>query len=209
MVNLRSFLCAVAVFGGAAAAATAQTDPPPVVQVSGMVVTGDSLSPLPYATVFRTRDQRGTTTDINGFFSLPALAGDTLRISTVGFVGRAIVVPASSDRFNAVLPLLRDTVTLGTATVNPWPSRERFREEFMALTMAPDAYTIANERLDPVALFDRLSYIEPDAAEVGRTWSTAQAQQAAALGMMPTVSVLNPAAWAAFIRALRSGELRQ
>ena len=174
-----------------------------------MVVTGDSLSPLPYATVFRTRDQRGTTTDINGFFSLPALAGDTLRISTVGFVGRAIVVPAGSDRFNAVLPLLRDTVTLGTATVNPWPSRERFREEFMALTMAPDAYTIANERLDPVALFDRLSYIEPDAAEVGRTWSTAQAQQAAALGMMPTVSVLNPAAWAAFIRALRSGELRQ
>jgi len=209
MLNLRSVLFAAAVLGGLAAGAAAQTDPPPVVQVSGMVVTGDSLAPLPYATVFRTRDQRGTTTDFNGFFSLPALAGDTLRISTVGFVGRALVVPAGSDRFNAVLPLLRDTVTLGTATVNPWPSRERFREEFMALTMAPDAYTIANERLDPVALFDRLAYIEPDAAEVGRTWSTAQAQQAAALGTMPTVSVLNPAAWAAFIRALRSGELRQ
>ncbi|MGA1373931.1 MAG: carboxypeptidase-like regulatory domain-containing protein [Flavobacteriales bacterium] len=206
MGNFRSFVLVCVGCLAAAASAFAQ---PAVVQVSGMVVTGDSLSPLPYATVYRTRDQRGTTTDFNGFFSLPALAGDTLTISTVGFVSRAVVVPDVSDRFNAVLPLVRDTVVLGTAVINPWPSQERFRQEFMALTMAPDAYSIANERLDPVALFDRLSYIEPDAIEVGRTWSSAQATAASTQGMIPTVSVLNPAAWAAFIRALRNGELRQ
>ncbi|MGB1637014.1 MAG: hypothetical protein ACPHBR_09535, partial [Flavobacteriales bacterium] len=49
-----------------------------VVQVSGLVVTGDSLAPLPYCTVFRARDRRGTMTDVRGFFSLPALEGDTL-----------------------------------------------------------------------------------------------------------------------------------
>ena len=34
-----------------------------VVQVSGLVVTGDSLTPLPYATVYRARDQRGAMTE--------------------------------------------------------------------------------------------------------------------------------------------------
>ena len=52
--------------------------PAGVVQVSGLVVTGDSLSPLPYCTVFRARDRRGTMTDVRGFFSIPALEGDTL-----------------------------------------------------------------------------------------------------------------------------------
>lgn len=52
-----------------------------VVQISGMVVTGDSLSPLSFATVYRMRDSRGTMTDANGFFSIPALEGDTLRVS--------------------------------------------------------------------------------------------------------------------------------
>jgi len=36
-----------------------------VVQISGMVVTGDSLAPLAFATVFRARDLRGTMTDVN------------------------------------------------------------------------------------------------------------------------------------------------
>ena len=56
-----------------------------VVQISGMVVTGDSLAPLAYATVFRSRDLRGTMTDVNGFFSIPALAGDTITVSSVGY----------------------------------------------------------------------------------------------------------------------------
>lgn len=42
------------------AAQTESTTPPEeVVQVSGLVVTSDSLMPLPFATVFRTRDSRG------------------------------------------------------------------------------------------------------------------------------------------------------
>ncbi|MDG1673981.1 MAG: carboxypeptidase-like regulatory domain-containing protein, partial [Flavobacteriales bacterium] len=74
--------------------AKAQTQPeaPQVVQVSGLVVTGDSLSPLPYCTVFRSRDRRGTMTDVRGFFSLPALEGDTLEFSSVGYVTHRAII---------------------------------------------------------------------------------------------------------------------
>ena len=36
---------------------------PMVVQLTGVVVEGDSLGPVPFATVYRERDQRGTITD--------------------------------------------------------------------------------------------------------------------------------------------------
>ena len=68
-----------------------------VVQISGMVVTGDSLAPLAYATVFRARDLRGTMTDVNGFFSIPALAGDTLTVSSIGYLTQAFAVPTDLE----------------------------------------------------------------------------------------------------------------
>ena len=69
-----------------------------VVQVSGLVVTGDSLTPLPYATVYRARDQRGAMTDMNGFFSLPALEGDTIQFSSTGYITRHIVIEESGEK---------------------------------------------------------------------------------------------------------------
>ena len=52
----------------------AQTDTtslPMVVQLTGVVVEGDSLGPVPFATVYRERDQRGTITDEYGFLPSP------------------------------------------------------------------------------------------------------------------------------------------
>ena len=68
-----------------------------VVQVSGVLVTGDSLSPLPFATVFRSRDKRGTMTDQSGFFSLPALEGDTISFSSTGYISRTVVIPSGGE----------------------------------------------------------------------------------------------------------------
>ena len=129
-----------------------------VVQISGMVVTGDSLAPLAFATVYRMRDSRGTMTDVNGFFSMPALEGDTLRVSSLGYIAQVFSVPMdlSLPRINVVQPLGRDTVSLDEAFIYPWPTRERFRDEFMDLALSKDAYIIGQERLSPEALYDRL-----------------------------------------------------
>ncbi len=39
-----------------------------IIQLSGLVVTGDSLKPLPYTTIMIKNTNRGTTTDYYGFF---------------------------------------------------------------------------------------------------------------------------------------------
>lgn len=191
-----------------AGTASGQTD---VIQVSGMVVTTDSLSPLPYATVYRTRDERGTMTDVHGFFSLPALVGDTLRISSVGFIARDVVVPADLEipRMNVVAPMAHDTITLQEAFVYPWPTKERFKEEFLALNLGSDAYTRGQEALDPVALYDRLMEVGRDGSEVYNYTMQQQAVQASYQGGLPPINLFSPVAWAQFVEALRRGDLKR
>ena len=128
----------------ALAAPFSDSDSTAVVQVSGLVVTGDSLSPLPYCTIFRARDRRGTMTDLRGFFSLPALEGDTLSFSSLGYIEQQVVIPEGGDlhRVNLVQAMSRDTVNMSDAFVYPWPTKERFKQEFLALGLP-------NKGLDP------------------------------------------------------------
>ena len=194
--------------------ASSQTDSLPlqVVQVSGLVVTGDSLSPLPYCTVFRSRDRRGTMTDARGFFSLPALTGDTLEFSSVGYVSQQAVIPAGGElaRVNLVQPMGRDTVTMNDAFVYPWPSRERFRQDFLALGLPNQGLDPAwDSPMDPMDVYDRLSEVGRDGQSTSSNVLAAQAQQTGYAGQAPPVNLLNPVAWAQFLQALKSGDLRR
>lgn len=189
-----------------------QSNEPQVVQVSGLVVTGDSLSPLPYCTVFRSRDRRGTTTDMRGFFSLPTLAGDTVEFSSLGYISQQVVIPEGGElgRVNLVQPLGRDTVNMADAFVYPWPTRERFKQEFLALGLPNKGLDPAwDSPIDPIDIYDRLTEVGRDGQSTSTSVLSAQAKQAGYAGQAPPVNLLNPVAWAQFIQALKSGDLKR
>ena len=207
-----AFVCAFTLGMGLFASSQTDSLPLQVVQVSGLVVTGDSLSPLPYCTVFRSRDRRGTMTDARGFFSLPALTGDTLEFSSVGYVSQQAVIPEGGElaRVNLVQPMGRDTVAMKDAFVYPWPSRERFRQDFLALGLPNQGLDPAwDSPMDPMDVYDRLSEVGRDGQSTSSEVLAAQAQQAGYAGQAPPVNLLNPVAWAQFLQALKSGDLRR
>ena len=196
------------------ATAWGQTHPdaPQVVQDSGFVVKGDSLSPLPYCTVFRSRDRRGTTTDMRGFFSLPTLAGDTVEFSSFGYISQQVVIPEGGElgRVNLVQPLGRDTVNMADAFVYPWPTRERFKQEFLALGLPNQGLDPAwDSPIYPIDIYDRLTEVGRDGQSTSTSVLAAQAHQAGYAGQAPPVNLLNPVAWAQFIQALKSGDLKR
>ena len=205
----------------AATPAWAQSDstavePPMVVQLTGVVVEGDSLGPVPFATVYRMRDQRGTITDEYGFFAIPARVGDTIRFSAIGLNEGELIVPDLTgqempDRMSVVLPLGVDTVLMDEARIYPWPSRERFKQEFMALRLEADARERARRNLDfdPMALYDRMADMGSSPAENFRVLQARQAEMAGYQGGVMPVSLLNPLAWGQFINALRNGDYRK
>ena len=198
--------------GWATAWGQTQSNTTQVVQVSGVVVTGDSLSPLPYCTVFRSRDRRGTTTDMRGFFSLPTLAGDTVEFSSLGYISQQVVIAGGGElgRVNLVQPLGRDTVNMADAFVYPWPTRERFKQEFLALGLPNKGRDPAwDSPIDPTDIYDRLTEVGRDGQSTSTSVLSAQAKQAGYAGHAPPVNLLNPVAWAQFIQALKSGDLKR
>ena len=144
-------------------------------------------------------------TDANGFFSIPALPGDTVRVSSLGYIAQSFAVPMDLvlPRMNVVQPLGRDTISLEEAFIYPWPSRERFRDEFLELALSTDAYSIGQQRLDPEALYDRLMEVGRDGSEVYNYTVQQQAIQNSYAGQLPPNNLFNPIAWAKFLKSLR------
>lgn len=191
---------------------TAQTDSTQkVVQFSGIVVTGDSLSPVALTSIYRLRDNRGTVSDHYGFFSLPAFAGDTIRFSNVGFRMADYVIPKhiEENRLSVVQFVKRDTVLLEMAKVFPWPAtREKFKEEFLALSIVNEN-TISQKNLESVLIYDRMVEMGADGSENYKIAMRQQAERLAFQGSVPTISLLNPFAWAQFIQAWRNGDFKR
>lgn len=182
-----------------------------VVQVSGLVVTGDSLRPIPYSTVYRARDARGTMTDPQGFFSIPVLEGDTLRFSSTGFITREVVIQSGGElnRISLVQPMSRDTVIINNAYIYPWPSRDAFRKEFMALGLEDNAYAIGQQAINPFDIYDRLIDVGLDGQALASQDAREIALEYSNLGGMPTTNLLNPVAWVQFLKALKNGDLKR
>jgi hypothetical protein len=104
----------------------------------------------------------------------------------------------------------RDTVTMNDAFVYPWPSRERFRQDFLALGLPNQGLDPAwDSPMDPMDVYDRLSEVGRDGQSTSSGVLAAQAQQAGYAGQAPPVNLLNPVAWAQFLQALKSGDLRR
>ncbi|HIB77074.1 MAG TPA: carboxypeptidase-like regulatory domain-containing protein [Flavobacteriales bacterium] len=215
MPHLTRHILSLFIFAGGllfSSTASAQTDSTTieVVQVSGLVVTGDSLMPLAYATVYRVSDSRGTMTDSQGFFSLPILEGDTLRFSSTGYISREVMIPHGGERsrISLVQPMGRDTIMINNAYIYPWPSRDAFKKDFMALGLDDDMYAIGEQALDPFDIYDRLIDVGLDGQAASTQSLRQMSQDYSHQGSVPTTNLLNPVAWARFIQAIKNGDLK-
>ena len=190
----------------------AQKEGPKVVQLSGIVVTGDSLSPVAFAGVFATaRAYQGTATDYFGFFSIAAQEGDTINFTSVGYVDGQYVVPDSltSNRLSVVQFMRRDTVELPVTFIYPWPTPERFKEEFLALDLPDSDQERAKKNLDSRALYERMQEMGMTSSESFMYATQRQHEKLLYANQAPPISVLNPIAWAKFIQAWKNGDFQQ
>ena len=120
------------------------------VQISGIIVTNDSIPQfVPYAHVVVKRKNRGTISNAQGFFSMAALPGDSLRISTIGFRTEFLVIPdtLSQKEYLARVRLLRDTSLLEEVTLYPWPTPDQFKNSFLATRVPTTEEDIAMRNL--------------------------------------------------------------
>ena len=121
---------------------SAQTPDSSLVQFSGMVLDGsnEQLFPVPYANILVKDQQRGTYSDLQGFFSIVVEKGDVIVFSAVGYQTVEFKIPQTleDDRYSLVQLMTQDTINLPETVVFPWPNKDHFKLEFLAMTSRPN-----------------------------------------------------------------------
>jgi len=192
---------------------SAQVQDSTVVQFSGIVLTDDNgyLEALPYVNVFIAATRRGTFTGDDGFFSLVGRKGEVVVFSSVGYKDVEYVIPdsLSADRYSIFQMMTRDTVMLPETYIYPWPSREHFKLEFLAMDITNELEERAAENLSERALAQMMAYLPADGDENVDFYLRRQAESYYYAGQVRPIQVLNAFAWKQFIDALKRGDFKR
>jgi len=182
-----------------------------LVQFSGLVLTGDSLLPVPFTNILIKNRKRGTSSDFHGFFSFVAHKGDTILFSAVGFKDGKFVIPdtITTKRYSMVQMMTTDTLLLTETVIYPWPSREQFREAFINARPPDDDLVVAHRNLEFLEMRDRAKKMPMDGGQNYRHFMQQQTDRLYYYGQTPPISIFNPFAWAKFFEAWKNGDFRK
>jgi len=188
-----------------------------LVQFSGVVVTADSLRPVPFATISVAKTGRGTSSDYLGFFSIVVHKNDLVSFSAVGYRSGLFRIPdtLSANRYSMIQVMSSDTIMLTETVIYPWPSREQFRHAFLTLKIPDDDIEIARRNLaymEMREIYGRNYDPEKYGFTSGQSYHNYMSGQADKLyyrGQTMPNNLLNPIAWAKFIQAWKRGDFKK
>jgi len=185
-----------------------------VIQFSGLVVTEDDdgdVKVLPYTNIGVIGTSRGTSSDRDGFFSIVAKKGETVKFTAIGFKDVSYTIPdtLSKQLYSYVQIMSEDTILLDAAVIYPWPDREYFKYEFLAIDISDELREKAEENLAAEVL-EELRYAVPaDGLEATNLELRTNAQNFQYVGQTKPQNIFNPLAWKKFIDAWRRGDFKK
>lgn len=184
-----------------------------LIQFSGMVLDGseDLLQPIPYTNIIVQGKGRGTYSDFSGFFSIVVEKGDVIEFSAIGYKSEIMVIPDSLDdtRYSMVQLLSRDTINLPTAVIFPWPSRDHFRLEFLAMDVTSELQQRAVENVAEESMRRIRNQVGMDGNENADFYLRQQASNYYYIGQTPPMNIFNPIAWKQFFDAWKRGDFKK
>lgn len=182
-----------------------------LVQLSGLILTSDSLMGIPYATVIIKNQARGTFSNYQGFFSLVAAMGDTVRFTAVGYRDELVRIPdtLSRSKYSIIQLLSADTIYLPETVIYPWPTKEEFKQAFLTMSVPDDDLERARRNLEREKLKEVGETMQMDAKETTDYYYRNEAQKFSYTGQIPPQNFFNPFAWAKFIEAWKRGDFKK
>ena len=182
-----------------------------IVQFSGVVVGADSTTGVPGVHVYVPKAGRGTTSNLYGYFSMPALVGDSVIISAIGFERILYVIPGDrGENITEFFELKTDTTYLEEVEIFPFPTEKDFKQAVLALQLPSNNFSQDNMGAEVLA---RIAETLPmDGREAYRGFVNQQfytAHNRFLYNPNPTSALLNPFAWAELVKSIKRGDFEK
>jgi len=184
-----------------------------VIQLSGVVVTDENgfIQPLEYVNIYLKNTRRGTYTSSDGFFSIVGRVGEIVVFSSVGYENVEYLIPdtLTTDRYSLFQIMTKDTILLPETVIYPWPSREHFKLEFLAMDITSGVEERINANLSDQAMAQMIAFLPSDGDENVDFFLREQASAYYYEGQIKPQNVFNAFAWAEFIKAVKRGDFKK
>lgn len=206
-----ALFAALALFSGRSFAQFAPTKQDSVIQLFGVVMTSDSLQAVPAASVVVENTGRGTLTNDQGVFSIVVLRGNKVRFSSVGFKDKVIDIPVNlpGNQYSVIQLLTNDTAFLPATFLRARPSSAQFERDFVNTDVPADQLELARQAVSAAKRRVLIASLPADGREAVNMQLKQQAQKYSYQGQIPPMNILNPMAWADFIKAWKRGDFKK
>jgi hypothetical protein len=185
------------------------------IQFSGVVVTQDEKTgdavPLPYTNIYVKGSSRGTISAFDGFFSIVALRGDTIKFSYIGFEPVEFVIPDTlSVHFYSVYQIMtQNDILLPETVIYPWPRKEYFKQELLAMDISNELKKQAEQNLAEKIIKEMIKEVPFDGVESVNLQLNKIADDAVYTGQIKPMRIFDVMAWQKFIKAWKRGDFKR
>ncbi|HMN32000.1 MAG TPA: carboxypeptidase-like regulatory domain-containing protein [Chitinophagaceae bacterium] len=181
------------------------------VELTGVIMSADSLRYLPFATIMIHNKDLGTTSNERGIFTLIADKGDTLEFSSVGFRKKRYIIPKdlSSYRYSMIQLMVQDTFYLPNTIIRPSLSKEEFEKAFKTWDIPDDKYEVARKNTEFQTLRMLAFTLPKDGRENQGAFQKMMIDKSYWAGQQPPMTVFSPLAWIEFYRAWKRGDFKR
>lgn len=181
------------------------------IQITGAIVSADSLQAMPFVHITVKNARIGTISDYYGFFSLVAQKGDTIEFSSIGYHRNQFILSDSmkNNSYSIIHVMLKDTFLLKEFTVFPWPTREQFRYAFMHEDIPDNGNDRAKKNLSREVLMVAASGVPMEGSTTYKYELQNRYTKLYQGEGFPPNRLLDPIAWSKFIKAWQDGDFKK
>lgn len=184
-----------------------------VVQFSGRVINTENnkIQKLIYVNIAVKGTPRGDVSDIDGFFSLAVREGETVQFSSLGYQRKEFTIPTgiNGNMYSKDIIMQKDTLFLPEALIYPWPDKDYFKIEFLALEVNNVLEDIVAENLSPERMEILREVLPNDGGEISKLELRQAAQAYYSYGQLKPQNIFNPLSWKKFIDAIKRGDFKK
>lgn len=185
-----------------------------VVQFTGKVVTADEngdIIPLPYVNVAIEGTSRGAVSEYDGYFSFVARQGEIVNFSRVGYRTVTFTIPDTMNNnfYSWIQIMSQDDILLDEVVIFPWPDKEFFKQEFLAIDISDELRAQAEENLAKEVLAELRYAVPVDGKEASNVYIRQKAAEFKYSGQYKPQRIFDVMAWKQFIDAWKRGDFKK
>ncbi len=183
----------------------------PYILFTGLVLTSDSLKPIPFVNIRTPKRGLIGFTDYMGHFDVVVRKGDTILFQQVEQEPSCHVVPDTlhGNRYSIIKLMTQDTLQMAAIFIRALPLKSLFENEFVSKEIPDDAYERARQNLEAEALKDeqRLRPADPNMSQ--SLLAQSRANQLYYYKQAPPQNYFSPGAWVQFLEAWKRGDYKK